>query len=142
MLIATGIIALVLGLTGFIGQAISSVNFPLAQRLGLQEKDDETEPLFRRLELNTAQWDLFVLWTLPLAGILMLVDHAWWPYVALIAGGVSVDTAGREAAKWRGLRAGGIRIGGEKDAKVFHGFMWATAAVGLWVIVFALLDLV
>jgi hypothetical protein len=142
MLVVTGIAALVFGLIGLVGQAVSSASFPLAQRLGLQEKDDATDPVFRRLELETARWDLVVLWTLPLTGILMLIDHSLWPYLALIAGGVHVDTAGRESAKWRGLRAEGVRIGRPKEARIFLGFLGVTGAVGLWVILFALRELV
>lgn len=142
MLIVTGVIALVLGLMGWVGQAISVVNFPLAQRLGLQEKSDETDPLFRRLELETARWDLLVLWTLPVAGALMLVDHSLWPYLALIAGGINVDTAGREAAKRHGLRSKGVKVGGEREGWIFLAYMWTVGVLGLWIIIYALLHLV
>ena len=142
MLIATGIIALVIGLLGFAGQAVSGASFPLAQRLGLQEQDADTDPLFRQLELKTAHWDLFVLWTLPLAGILMFAGHAWWPYLALIAGAVQVDAAGREAAKWRGLRAHGVKVGNKKERRLYLSFLWVTGVVGLWIIGYALHDLV
>ena len=30
------------------------------------------------------------------AGLLMLWDHPWWPFAALVAGGVYIDAAGRE----------------------------------------------
>jgi hypothetical protein len=64
-LTVTGIVCLVFGLLCFIGQLISVINFDLAQQLGLQERDEATEPLYRQLELNTARWDLAVLWMLP-----------------------------------------------------------------------------
>ncbi len=83
---------------GYIGQLILTVNFPLAQRLGLQEKPENTDPLSNRLELMTARWDLAVLWIPPLAGLLILLDHAWWPAACLIAGGVHFDAGGREWA--------------------------------------------
>jgi hypothetical protein len=136
MLIVTGIIALLVGLLA-LGQLISVVDFELAQQLGLQEKADETDPLFRRLELNTAWWDQVVLWLLPLAGVLMLMDHSWWPYVALVAGGVYVDAAGREAAKWLGLGSEGIRTGAEKAVRVAMGAFSVMFVTGLWVIVYA-----
>lgn len=141
MLIATALVFLLFGLLGLVGQLISALSFPLAQRLGLQEKDAETEPLHRRLELNTARWDLFVIWTLPATGILMLLDCASWPYLALVAGGVHVDTAGREAAKLLGLRAQGIKTGDEKEVRVGLGFFVVMALIGAWAIVYALLRL-
>lgn len=84
MTVALGIVALAVGLVVVTGQLISTLDFARAQRLGLQERDEETDPLHRRLELNTARWDLFVLWTLPLAGVAMLIDASWWSWVALI----------------------------------------------------------
>jgi hypothetical protein len=141
MLTATGIAALLLGLLVFVGQFISIVNFPLAQRLGLQEKDDSTEPLHRRLELNTARWDLAVFWIVPLAGILMLLDHSWWPYLALVAGGILVDTAGRETAKLLGLRAQGVRIGSSQEVRQYQGLFGLMTAIGLWVAIYGLVDL-
>ncbi len=138
MRIALGIVALLLGALVVVGQFISTVDFQLAQRLGLQEKDEATEPLFRHLELNTARWDLLVLWTLPLAGVLMVAENSWWPWVALIAGGILVDTAGREAAKGLGLRAEGVRIGAPNEVRVYFGFFALMAAVGLALIIYSL----
>jgi hypothetical protein len=132
MVAATGIACLVFGSIILIGQSISTIDFSLAQKLGLQERDEVTEPLFRGLELNTARWDLFVLWTLPAAGALMLVDHAWWPYLALVAGGVHVDTAGREMAKILGLRAFGVKTGSTRDARTFLFVMVLMSLIGLW----------
>jgi hypothetical protein len=127
---------------GFVGQIVSVINFKLAQRLGLQEKDDATDPVFRHLELNTARWDLFVLWTLPLAAILMLIDHAWWPHAALLAGGVSVDTAGREAAKILGLRSVGARIGTAPEARLIFGYLALMMIVGLALAAYSLAALI
>lgn len=127
---AFGIVALVLGLLIVLGQLISVVNFPLAQRLGLQEKDEGTDLLHRHLELNTARWDLAVLWTLVLAGVVMLADASWWPWAVLIAGGISIDTGGREIAKILGLRAEGIRVGSADEVNLLFGFLALISAVG------------
>ena len=142
MTIATGIICLVLGMIVLIGQIISTVNFRFAQRLGLQEKDDDTDPLFRRLELNTARWDVLVLWTLPAAGLLMLADHIWWPYLALVAGGISIDTAGRETVKVLGLGKHGVKTGSGKETKLYSCFMAGLFLIGMWCIIFGLAKLV
>jgi hypothetical protein len=135
-LTVTGIACVFFGLVGFVGQFVSTVDFSLAQGLGLQEKDDGTEPLYRRLERSTARWDLFVLWTLPAAGVLMLVGHPWWPYLALVAGGVHVDTAGREAAKALGLRRHGVKTGSEKEMRLYFSFLGLMALIGGWCIAY------
>ena len=141
MLTITGIVCVLFGLVCVVGQLISVVNFPLAQKLGLQEKNDSTDPLYRRLELNTARWDLIVLWTLPAAGVLMLVDHAWWPYLTLVAGGCCIDTAGRETAKVLGLAKQGVRTGSYAETRLFFVFLGAMFLIGVWCVAVALASL-
>ena len=109
-----GILCLV-ALLLYVGQAISVANFSLAQRFGLQESPKHTDPIFNHLELWTARWDLWVLWTLPAAGILMWLDHWLWPFAAIIGGGAFVDAGGREAAKVFGLKGKGVRIGSRRE---------------------------
>jgi hypothetical protein len=138
----TGIVCVVFGSIVVIGQLISTVNFGLAQNLGLQEKDADTEPLYRRLELKTAGWDLFVLWTLPAAGVLMLVDHPWWPYLTLVAGGVCVDTAGRETAKVLGLRRHGVKTGSKKERRLYFSFSGPMMLIGLWCVAYGFASLI
>jgi len=53
-----------------------------------------------------------------IAGILMLMDHAWWPYAAMIGGGAYVDTGGREAAKMFGLREQAVRTGTPAEQRI------------------------
>ena len=139
MVVATGVASLVIGLVGFCGQFLSTVNWPLAQSLGVQEADAAADPLFQRLERNTAVWDLFTWWTLPAAGALMVLDHAWWPFLAILAGGVYADTSGRELAKLRGLETEGVRTGTTKDRTTRLVFFVVTGAVGLWAAVFAII---
>ena len=121
MRVTFGILCLV-ALLLYVGQAISVANFSLAQRLALQESPDHTDPLLSHLELWTARWDLWILWTLPAAGILMLIDHWLWPYAAMIGGGAFVDAGGREAAKVLGLKEKSVRVGSQRE------FLAATAA--------------
>jgi len=139
MRIVLGTICVLFGLLGWVGQFLSSVNFPLAQRLGLQEKGEGTDALFRLVELNGARWDSVVLWTLPAVGILMLLDHAWWPCLALVAGGIHIDTGGREAAKYLGLFRSGVRVGDAGDRKKAYGTYLFLTGIGLWLTAYAIL---
>jgi len=93
----------------FLIQLISSINFSLAQKLGLQEKSETADLLLIRSERYTAYWDLMTLIWLPIGGILMVINHPWWPLISLIGSSIYFDTAGREAAKNLSFRHEGIR---------------------------------
>ena len=142
MTIAIGI--LTVGFIGLLyaGQVVSVANLGLAQRLGLQENPEEVDPLFTSLEVWTARWDLPTLWILPVAGVLMLMDHSWWPYVAMIGGGVAADTGGREIAKYLSLRQHGVRIGTPTGQRVLFWAMASVSLVGVVAAVFGLIEAV
>ena len=93
-----------------VGQIISSVNFSLAQKLGLQEDPDETDSLLQRAERYTAYWDLITLVWLPLSGVLMVLNVPAWPLVSFFGGAIYIDTAGREAAKILCFKHEGIEL--------------------------------
>ncbi len=129
-----GILWAIIGGLLFAGQLVSVVNFPLAQRLGLQEDPETADPLSSRLELMTARWDIVLLWLPPVAGLLMLLDHPWWPIVSLISGGIYLDTGGREWAKVKGLDAQSVPVGSSRDQiimKVTYGFLIVTAVAAI-----------
>ncbi len=48
--LALGLLWSAIGGFFYAGQFISTVNFPLAQRLGLREKSEKANPLFSALE--------------------------------------------------------------------------------------------
>jgi hypothetical protein len=137
MTLLLGVICLVAAV-GFATQAVSAVDFARAQRLGFQEMPDNVDPLYGRLEHNTARWDLLTLWTLPLAGLLILLGLAWWPYLGLIGGGVYLDAGGREAAKVLALRAEGVRTGTALDQRLAIAVFGYMILAGLVMIVASL----
>jgi hypothetical protein len=113
MRIVVGVLCTSLWLV-YAGQVLSLVNWEWAQRLGLQEKGDPND-ISNRLELWTARFDALWLWTLPVAGVLMLIDHSWWPYAAMIGGSAYVDGLGRELFKFLGLREKGVYSGTPRE---------------------------
>jgi hypothetical protein len=119
---------------------ISVLDLQLAQRLGLQEGPESADPLFIRLEGWTARWDLAWLWTLPVAGVLILLDQAWWPFAAMIGGSAFIDTAGREGAKWFGLRRQGIAVGTPREQRTYVGGLTVMLVLGLLAAVTGLLE--
>ena len=126
----------------YVGQLISSINFPLAQRMGLQEDPDEADLLLQRAERYTAYWDLVTLVWMPLAGILMVIDNSVWPLFALFGGAIYLDAAGREAAKILSFRHEGVRIGPPKQHRIFIATYFIMAVLAVAVLVYSLGELV
>ncbi len=137
MQITIGWVLLLLGGFMFVAQLISSTNFALAQRLGIQESPEDTDPLVITAERYVAYWDLLTLVWLPLSGCLMIVDHRWWPIVALVGGAIYLDTSGREAAKNLSFRKEGLRLGGESQQKLFFASYILMGLIGLVVVLYA-----
>ena len=136
-----GWVLLLFGGTLYVAQMISSFNFSLAQRLGIQEKAEYTDLLLQRSERYTAYWDLVTLVWLPLAGILMIINHEWWPIMSLLAGAIYLDASGREAAKNLSFKHEGIRVGGDKVQRVFFMFYIAMAVIAIVVISYSVIQL-
>lgn len=137
-----GWVLLILGGTLYLAQVISSVNFKLAQRLGIQEKPEFTDKILQRSERYTAYWDLLTLGWLPLAGVLMIINHQWWPIMSLIGGAIYLDTSGREAAKNISFRHEGIKVGTEKQKKLFFASYIVMAIIALALILYSFNTLV
>ena len=116
------------------GQIISSIDFSLAQKLGLQEAPEMTDPLLQRAERYTAYWDLLTLVWLPIAGALMIVDHPLWPLIGLVGAAIYLDAAGREAAKILSFKHEGIRVGPPRQSRIFFSTYFIMAARGVIVI--------
>jgi len=121
----------------FVGQTISSINFSLAQKLGMQEDPDEADPLLQRAEKYTAYWDLVTLGWLPFSGILMVINSSAWPLFALFGGAIYLDTAGREAAKILSFKHEGVRIGSPKQQSFFFATYVVMAVLAIVVIAYA-----
>ena len=125
----------------YVGQIISSVNFPLAQKLGLQEDPDEADPLLQRAEKYTAYWDLVTLGWLPLSGVLMVINNSTWSLFAFFGSAIYLDTAGREAAKILSFKHEGVRIGSPKQHRVFFSTYLIMAVLAIVVIVYSLWEI-
>ena len=137
MQVAIGWGVLILGGALYLAQVVSSVNFGLAQRLGIQENPEDTDSILQRSERYTAYWDLVSLGWLPLAGILMIINHEWWPIVSLIGGAIYLDTSGREAVKNISFRHEGIKTGADKQQKIFFSSYIVMAVIAIIVITYS-----
>lgn len=142
MQLIIGWILIIFGGGLYLAQIISSINFPLAQRLGIQEKPETSDPLLQRAERYTAYWDLLSLVWLPISGILMIADYRWWPLVALMSGGIYFDAAGREAVKNISFRHEGIQVGTDKEQRLFFASYVIMVLISVMAIVFSIYTLV
>ena len=122
----------------FLAQVISSINFSLAQKLGLQEDPNKSDPLLQRAEQYAAYWDLITLIWLPVSGVLMILNHSSWPIVSFFGGAIYFDAAGREAAKTLSFKHEGIRLGTPKQLRLFFSTYIIMAVLGIVVILYAL----
>ena len=141
MQLALGWAFLILGGLLYVAQVISSVDFRLAQQLGIQESPEETDSILQTAERYTALWDLVTLGWLPLAGLLMILDSPCWPLAGLVGGAIYLDTSGREAAKIISFRKEGVRLGPEKQQKVFFASYIVMAFMGLVLIGYSVKEL-
>ena len=137
MQIILGLILIIFPSILYGAQVISSINFSLAQKLGLQESPEETDLILQRAEKYTAYWDLLTLGWMPLAGLLMLLNNHTWPLFALIGGTIYFDTAGREALKLLSLKHEGVRVGPPKQHMLFFYTYFIMAALGMIVIAYS-----
>ncbi len=125
----------------YAAQLISSVSFPLAQRLGLQEDPVATDAVLQRAERYAAYWDLLTLAWLPLAGVLMVMNHAAWPLCGLFGGAIYLDAAGREAAKILSFKHEGIRMGSPRQHRFFLSTYVIMAALAIVAVSYSIAEI-
>lgn len=137
-----GWVLIIFGGMLYIVQIISSINFPLAQRLGIQEKPETSDSILQRSERYTAYWDLLTLIWLPLAGILMVTDHHWWPIMSLFGSAIYLDTSGREAVKNLSFQHEGVKVGTDRERRLFFLSYVIMALIAIITIMYSVPELV
>lgn len=125
-----GLILIILTLLGWLGQVVTLFSHPLAARLGVAEPESDVDPAFFADVRGEAAWDALVLWTLPLAGVLLVLDNAAWAYFGLVGGGMYLYFAGRGVAARLVMQRRGIRIGEPETLKTVYAalVLWGLAA--------------
>lgn len=118
-----GIAVVLISLTAWLGQAVSFLAPAFAIKLGLLEAKAEMDETFYIIEARAlALNDLLFGWVLPLSGLLMLWGHSWWPYFALMGGGITLYFSALIVLSRLFLKREGKKVGGaaaEKAAYVF-----------------------
>ncbi len=89
MITVTGIIVIIVGLLVYIGQGLSFFAPELATRIGLNDPQEEMDQTLYVIETRAnGLTDILLTWIFPLSGLLMILDHHYWPYFALVGSGI------------------------------------------------------
>jgi hypothetical protein len=126
-----GAFLILLSSVAYFGQLITTFWPELAAKLGVAEAENEVDGTFYADIRGEAIWDSLTLWTLPLAGLLLILNSSLWPYLGLVGGGMYLYFAGRGIVTRRLMHRNNIQIGKPETLKVAYSFLtlWGLAAV-------------
>ena len=131
MTIIWGVILIIISGISYVGQVISTFWPDTAARWGLTESEADVDPAFYADMRGEAYWDTAVLWTLPAAGLLLVLNHPAWMIFGLVGGGIYLYFAGRGIIVRLILQRHSVRIGSPETLKVAYLFLalWGLSAV-------------
>ena len=126
-----GILIIVFGLIGWGGQVLSALIPRFAEKLGLIEPKADVDPAFYADACGEARWDSITLWTLPFAGILIILNSPLWIYFGMVGGSMYLYFAGRAMFTRLELKQHGVRIGKPELLKIYFIFVTLWGLMGL-----------
>lgn len=131
------------GILCWLGQVINASSPTLAARIGLTEPESDVDPTYFVDGRGEAIWDALILWTLPAAGILLIINNPWWVYFGLVGGGMYLYFAGRMLVVRLAMQRHGIRIGKPETVKLYNAvlILWGLLAVVTIIMALAALPL-
>ena len=138
---ALGIVIIGLSLLCWGGQSFSWVRPSTAVRLGLTEDEDDVEPVYWADSRGEALWDTLVLWTMVVAGVLLVLDRPSWAYFGLVGGGMYLYFAGRGILTRVAIARRGFRVGDPKGVRIAFIFLAVWGVLALVTIVAAIAEL-
>ncbi|MGI9647600.1 MAG: hypothetical protein ACR2OI_03685 [Acidimicrobiia bacterium] len=126
-----GLIVVALSLLCWGGQTLSTVAPATANRLTLMEGEADVEPTFWADIRGEAAWDSLTLWTMVVAGVLLMLDNPAWAYFGLVGGGMYVYFAGRGIFTRIVMQGDGLRIGAAANRTVGYAMLvvWGVMAL-------------
>ena len=122
----------------WLGQVVVAIAPRRAQQWGLMESESDSDPQFLVDARGEAIWDALILWTLPLAGVLLLLQHSWWRHFGLVGGGMWLYAAGRAIISRVLLQRHGVRVGGAGYVRMAYACAAAWGLIAIVTIVMAL----
>jgi hypothetical protein len=131
------------GILCWLGQVINASSPTLAARLGLTEPESDVDPTYFVDGRGEAIWDALILWTLPVAGVLLITNRPGWVYFGLVGGGMYLYFAGRMLVVRLAMQRHSIRIGKPETVKLYNAILilWGLLAVVTIIMALAALPL-
>jgi hypothetical protein len=136
-----GLVVVALSLLCWGGQAISWFAPATAVRLTLMEAEDTVEPTYFADVRGEALWDTLTLWTMLVAGVLLVLNVSVWAHFGLVGGGMYVYFAGRGIVTRRAMQQRGYRVGAAQNVKVGYLLLSIWGVMGLITIAAAVIAL-
>jgi len=126
-----GLVVTVLSLLAWGGQALSWLAPSLAERLSLTEQATNVEPAYHADIRGEAAWDTLTLWTMAVAGVLLVAEIEAWAYFGLVGGGMYLYFAGRGIVTRATMRRRGFRVGTPSNVHAAYALLsvWAVMAL-------------
>ncbi len=136
-----GVVVTLLSLLAWGGQVVSWFSPVTAVRWQLAEAEEDVEPAFWADGRGEALWDILTLWTMVVAGVLLIADASSWAYFGLVGGGMYLYFGGRIIFTRVAMQRRGLRIGAPQNVRLGYifGALWAT--MGLITILAAIASL-
>ncbi len=131
MNIVWGLVVTVLSLLSWGGQTLSWFAPSTAVRWKVMEAEHDVERAFWADLRGEALWDTLTLWTMVVAGVLLIADTSAWAYFGLVGGGIYLYFGGRGISVRVSMRRRNLRIGAPENVRLGFVFsaVWAVTAL-------------
>ena len=133
--IVLGLVIVLVSLPCWGGQAISFLVPSLGERWKLTEAESSVDPVFYGDVRGEALWDTLTLWTMPLAGALLIAGVDAWATLGLVAGGIYCYFGGRGILTRMAIARRGGQIGDPATVNAAYAALAIWGVLGLVVIV-------
>ena len=132
-----GSILIIFTLSGWLAQVINAYSAELAAKWGLSEPESDVDATYFVDGRGEAVWDAMSIWTLPVAGVLLILNNPSWAYFGLVGGGMYLYFAGRGIVVRVFMNRRGIRTGNPGTVKLAYAFFIASGLIGVTTIIMA-----
>ena len=136
-----GIILVSVTLKCWIGQIIIAFSPKVAAKIRIIDPESNLNQTFFANMRGEAIWDAISLWTLPVAGILLILNNKLWIYFGLIGGGMYLYFVGRNIASQLTMQRHGIKIGTTKKLKLKYLILSLWGLIAIITIILAVVTL-
>ena len=136
------VLVIILGLITWIGQTISFFAPTLAEKLGVSERKSEIDDSLYIVESKAmGLMDFLTTWTMPLAGVLLLLENTLWPYFGLVGASIYLYYSGVIIFSRIYLKSYGKKIGSIASVKTAYIYGMVSIVVSLIMIAMAVNNL-